>query len=257
MKSTPISRLTLATAISAMLIGGYSATAAADEPTCDVNTYAMGLRYQQQSAEIQALQMQTYALAKSRLQLLLAEHKGEKNLAIVTDLDETVIDNSALLVRDMKKCHDYTTWDTWNDWERNGNPTLIPGAKVFFDYADSQGVTIYYISDRYGETKDFTLETLKSLKLPQVNADQVLLYGTSKTERRARVATDHKILMLLGDSLPDFSGDFHHASMEKQHALVEQNHKRFGKDWIVLPNAGYGAWNKAKLRAWDAPLKTE
>jgi predicted secreted acid phosphatase len=38
------------------------------------------------------------------------------------DLDETVLDNTPLLARDMEQCHDYTKWDTWGDWEKQGNP---------------------------------------------------------------------------------------------------------------------------------------
>lgn len=227
--------------------------------TCEVQEFAMGLRYQQQSAEVRALQLQAYTLAKLRLQEAIAKADDPAKLAVVTDLDETAIDNTPLLVRDMQKCHVYDTWDTWGDWELHGKPALIPGAMEFFDFADKAGVAIYYISDRFGEpeNKAASIATLKELGFPQVSDDHVLLYGTSKAERREVVAKDHQIVLLLGDTLHDFDGVFRKAPTDVKRAEVDKNAAHFGADWIVLPNATYGDWSTAALTAWDAELKTQ
>lgn len=226
---------------------------------CPAQAYAMGLRYQQQSAEIEALQRQSFALAAMRLdEALAALPAGAKKPAIITDVDETVIDNSDLLVRDMQACHDYTTWDTWKHWEREGDPELIPGAKAFLDYADSKGVAIFYISDRYDENKEATLKTLQDLGLPQVSPESVLLLGPPKAERRATVEADHTVVLQLGDTLHDFSEEFvSKVPLDQQRESVEAQAERFGREWIVLPNAAYGTWRKADLTPWDAPMETE
>lgn len=226
---------------------------------CPPQAYAMGLRYQQQSAEIEALQRQSFALAEMRLDAALADLPADAGKpAVITDLDETVIDNSDLLVRDMEACHDYTTWDTWKHWEREGDPDLIPGAKEFLDHADSKGVAIFYISDRYDENKEATLATLKGLGLPQVTPESVLLLGPPKAERRAAVEADHTVVLQLGDTLHDFSEAFvSSVPLDQQRDQVETQAERFGRDWIVLPNAAYGTWRKADLTPWDAPRETE
>ncbi|MFC3527588.1 5'-nucleotidase, lipoprotein e(P4) family [Paracoccus mangrovi] len=223
---------------------------------CQVKEFAMGLRYQQQSAEVRALQLQAYALARANLEAAIAQAGGAAGLAVVSDLDETAIDNTPLLVRDMEKCHVYDTWDTWGDWELRGKPTPIPGALEFFDFADKAGVAIYYISDRFGEpeNKAATIATLKELGFPQVSDETVLLYGTSKAERRAVVSKDHKIVLLLGDTLHDFDGVFRKAPTDVKRAEVDKNAAHFGADWIVFPNATYGDWSTAPLTAWDAEL---
>ena len=223
---------------------------------CQVKEFAMGLRYQQQSAEVRALQLQAYALARANLEAAIAQAGGAAGLAVVSDLDETAIDNTPLLVRDMEKCHVYDTWDTWGDWELRGKPTPIPGALNFFDFADKAGVAIYYISDRFGEpeNKAATIATLKELGFPQVSDETVLLYGTSKAERRAVVSKDHKIVLLLGDTLHDFDGVFRKAPTDVKRAEVDKNAAHFGADWIVFPNATYGEWSSAPLTAWDAEL---
>ena len=223
---------------------------------CPVQEFAMGLRYQQQSAEVRALQLQGYALARANLEAAIAKAGSPAGLAVVSDLDETAIDNSALLVRDMQKCHVYDTWDTWGDWELRGKPTPIPGALEFFDFADKVGVAIYCISDRFGEpeNKAATIATLKELGFPQVSDETVLLYGTSKAERRAVVSKDHKIVLLLGDTLHDFDGVFRKAPTDVKRAEVDKNAAHFGADWIVFPNSTYGDWSTAPLTAWDAEL---
>ncbi|MDR5860724.1 5'-nucleotidase, lipoprotein e(P4) family [Halomonas eurihalina] len=252
------------TLLAAALFAGAApvASAASDEATdgdaiCAQAAYSMGLRYQQRSAEVAALQRQGFALATLRLERAIADHEEGANLAIITDLDETVLDNSVLLARDMQACHDYTTWDTWKHWEREGEPRLIPGAADFLEFADEQGVDIFYVSDRYQENEADTIASLEALELPQVSKDSVMLLGPPKAERRAKVVENHTLVMQLGDSLHDFSGEFADADLEGQRRLVEENAERFGDDWIVFPNAGYGDWSEAELDAWDAPLETE
>ena len=226
---------------------------------CQVKEFAMGLRYQQQSAEVRALQLQAYALARANLEAAIAQAGGAAGLAVVSDLDETAIDNTPLLVRDMEKCHVYDTWDTWGDWELRGKPTVIPGAMEVFDFADKAGVAIYYVSDRFGEpeNKAATIATLKELGFPQVSDDHVLLYGTSKAERREVVSKDHQIVLLLGDTLHDFDGRFRRTPLDAQRATVAEEADKWGAEWIVFPNASYGTWSEAPLTAWSAPQVIE
>lgn len=234
-------------------VSSTAGTATTGSTDCPVREYAMGIRYQQ-SAHAAAAQIQGWSLAESRLRDALRSRRSGEKLAVVSDLDETVLDNSALLARDLEACHTYTTWDTWSDWEVNGHPTLTPGAAAFFEYADAHHVAIYYVSDRFSENKASTMATLRELGLPQVRDDQVLLYGPSKEERRQVAEADHDVVLLLGDSLPDFHQDFDGATPATQATLVTKYADHFGRDWIMFPNATYGSWRKSALRPWDEPL---
>lgn len=235
-------------------LGSSAAVAQKQDPVaaqlCGPMAYRMGLHYQQ-SAEMAALQRQSYVLAALRLDQALAAHPDADNLAIITDLDETVLDNSALLARDMENCHDYTKWDTWLDWEKKGEPTLIPGALAFLEKADGAGVSIYYISDRSKDNKSDTLATLQGLGLPQASGDRVLLLGPPKAERRAGVLKDHTVIMQLGDTLHDFSDDFADTTPDQDHQQVQDSADHFGHDWIMLPNAAYGHWSDSDLTVWQ------
>jgi predicted secreted acid phosphatase len=73
----------------------FSTTAmAANRDLCEPKAYEMALRYQQKSAEIMALQMQTYRFATERFNEKLKDLKTPENYAVVMDLDETVLDNT-------------------------------------------------------------------------------------------------------------------------------------------------------------------
>lgn len=229
-----------------MLVGAQAF--AADRTLCEPQTYEMALRYQQQSAEIMALQLQTYRFATERFKEKVKTLPAPEKAAVVLDLDETVIDNTPLLVHDVKNCHDYTAWDTWSGWEKSGKPALIPGAKAFLEEVNRQHVAIYYVSDRTQANKQATLNTLTSLGLPQVSDASVLLDTDSKEVRRQNILKTHRIIMLFGDSLPDFAAQFKNKeSTQSQRKRVSASAEHFGDDWIVLPNAAYGAWSKAPL----------
>lgn len=257
------SALISAVAAGAFVLGiSSTGQASATDPCSDpVMQYYRGLQYQQ-SANNAALQLQTWRNARVQLDRILARpsaHSPHKWRAIMTDLDETVLDNSALLARDLEHCHTYTTWDTWNDWELHGNPTLTPGALEFFKYANSKHIAIFYVSDRYQQNIKATLATLNKLGLPQAVASHTLLYTTeanTKAVRRASITQHHTLLMQMGDQLLDFDGSFKGLTADQQHVRANLFNARWGRDWIMFPNAAYGKWNKATLNAWDAPVVT-
>ncbi|MDB6179387.1 5'-nucleotidase [Paracoccus sp. Z330] len=216
--------------------------------------HAMAIRYQQLSAEIKALQRQCYALATLRLEAAINAAGGQgAGLAIMSDIDETILDNSAVMAHAMTQEARRDNVETWKLWEREGDPHLIPGAADFLALADRLGVTIFYVSDRFDENKLATIATLSRLGLPQVDADHVLLFGPPKAVRRASIARDYRIVLQLGDTLHDFDGAFANVALEDQHRLTEDHAHRFGEDWIVFPNAAHGTWMEAEIRPWNAP----
>lgn len=215
---------------------------------------AMALRYQQRSAEIRVLQRQCYALATLRLQqAVVTAGEAGAPLAIVSDIDETILDNTAVMAHAMTLPDHHDNAETWKLWEREGHPHLIPGAAEFLALADGLGVSIFYLSDRFDENKLATIATLSRLGLPQVRAEQVLLCGPPKASRRAWIARDYQIILQLGDTLHDFDGIFASAPLEEQHQLADNHAKRFGQDWIVFPNAAFGTWMEAEIKPWDVP----
>lgn len=222
-----------------------------DQTRRNPREHAMAIRYQQRSAEVKALQRQCYALATLRLKAAVDEHGTGQGLAVVSDIDETILDNTAVMAHAMTLDGKHDHVEVWKTWEREGQPHLIPGAADFFHLADRLGVTIFYVSDRFNENKLATIATLSRLGLPQVHAEHVQLFGPPKAERRAAIERDHRIVLQLGDTLHDFHGAFANVPLERQHELTHDHADRFGDDWIVFPNAAHGTWMEAEIRPWD------
>ena len=200
--------------------------------------------WQQRAAEYSALCEQAYNAARYSLDEMLASaNRDGKPLAIITDLDETVIDNSPFNAKMIELDEPYKK-ERWIEWGNEISAEGVPGAVSFFKYASSKGVEVFYISNRYPEQLEVTIENLKKLDLPYVDKNHVLLRGvsSSKTERRNQVYETHKVVMLLGDNLADFSDLFEYQESERRHNLVDSLKSDFGTKFIVFPNVMYGDW---------------
>ena len=86
--------------------------------------------YMQTSAEYRACCYQAYNLATRRLKERFEELKdGGKKLAVVMDLDETVLDNAGFQAMQLRSglAFDLRLWDIWE--EKHGDMVaLVPGA---------------------------------------------------------------------------------------------------------------------------------
>ncbi|RJS94849.1 5'-nucleotidase, lipoprotein e(P4) family [Salinisphaera sp. Q1T1-3] len=213
--------------------------------------HLMGDRYQQASAEAMALQIQAYNFATRQLDTLLATHHGPRPPAVVLDLDETVLDNSAYQAAAVRDGFSFPTH--WDDWVRAARAPLIPGARAFLEHADARGVAIYYVSNRKQANQTATIANLARWHLPQATAAHVRLKGPPKAQRRSAIAQDHDILLLIGDTLHDFDAEFAGTSLAAQRQAVTRLRGAFGTRFIVMPNAMYGSWSEAQLQAWRPP----
>lgn len=222
--------------------------------------------WMQRSAEYKALCQQAYNIATERLLAATSDPRNKgKKWAIVTDIDETIVDNSANSVHQALKGKDYeqASWDHWCDLSE---AVALSGAVEFFRLADSLGVSIYYISNRDEVNKPGTKRNLIALGFPQVDEEHFMFRDASrssdKTARRSAVLRSHEILMLLGDNLGDFDHIFDVRDEAKRDESVKAFAKEFGRRFIVLPNPNYGAWEPAmnggypKLEEKDAKLRT-
>jgi 5'-nucleotidase (lipoprotein e(P4) family) len=160
--------------------------------------------YQQRAAEYKALCFQAYNLAKLRLNEAL-KHKGKKPMAVVTDIDETLLDNSPY---DAARAINNQEFDlkAWKQWTAKGIADTVPGAPSFFKYAASKGVAVFYITNRDEDEREGTTKNLKLYGLPYADEKHIILkQGTSSKEaRRQQVLAKYNVVLLCGDNLPDF-----------------------------------------------------
>jgi 5'-nucleotidase (lipoprotein e(P4) family) len=210
------------------------------------NGKVWGSIWQQRAAEYKALCFQAYNIAKLRVDEGI-KNSGSKPLAIVTDIDETLLDNSPYDAARALQNKDYTD-ATWKEWTGKAVADTVPGAPAFLKYAASKGITVFYITNRNENERGTTLKNLQLYGLP--NADDAHLQlktGTSSKEaRRLNVLKTHNILLLCGDNLPDFDMLYdNHPSEENRVATTQKLEKEFGSRYIIIPNPSYGDFEGA------------
>ncbi|MFI5133444.1 MAG: 5'-nucleotidase, lipoprotein e(P4) family [Chitinophagales bacterium] len=201
--------------------------------------------YMQRAAEYHALCLQAYNIAQLRLDEAVKQNSA-KPKAIITDIDETILDNSAEEVHHDLQGKGFDPVE-WNQWTSMAAADTIPGALSFLKYAASKNVEIFYITNRDEKDRDGTLKNLQKFNFP--NADNVHLIVrqnvSSKEVRRQQVMADHEVVLLLGDNLADFSSLFDKKTLDEKLQNVEQQSGMFGSRFIVLPNPVYGDWESA------------
>ena len=205
----------------------------------------MATLFVQQSSEYKALCYQVYNMAHSRLDQKIADYKGEKALAVIVDIDETVLDNSPFSARSILQNTDYPKY--WEEWCNKAEAKAIPGALGFLKYAQSQGVETFYISNRKAHLTPATLKNLQLQGFPYADSAHLFLrtHTSDKQERRNAVKAQHEVLLYFGDALGDFSSQFDDQSTAVRQSLSQEMEKKFGADYMVLPNPTYGAWMSA------------
>lgn len=202
----------------------------------------MGILYHQISGEYRALCYQAYNFGKILLDKDLADKSIDKHRAIVLDIDETVIDNSAYQAQMVLSSYNYPT--RWDEWCNKAAAEAIPGALEFLNYAKMNGVSVFYVTNRKEQYKQVTIENLKKLGFPFADEEHVIMRTAEKSKegRRADILQKHHISLLFGDNLLDFSAIFDDKTNQEKIDITDQIRAQFGSRMIILPNAMYGEW---------------
>jgi 5'-nucleotidase (lipoprotein e(P4) family) len=175
---------------------------------------------------------------------------GDKPLAVVFDVDETLTLNLGLEAREAAgERSDPARLDRW---ERTGGAAVAvtPGAAHALDELRELHITPLFISNRNAANADFTAAMLDKLGLgPAKHLDNLWLKGDvapggGKDPRRWKVAERYCVIAMAGDQLGDFS-DLFNAPMSvaarRQLAVHSSAGGLWGKGWFVLPNPVYGS----------------
>ncbi|SMO90437.1 5'-nucleotidase, lipoprotein e(P4) family [Fodinibius sediminis] len=241
----------------ATLITACSSTAGLlQHPTTSSTLWA------QHAAEYRALTIQVYQTAAAQLGLAIEDSQWsayptqqdsilrDYPTAIVVDVDETVLNNSAFQARMIKKNSDFDP-EAWNRWVMEARAEAVPGAQPFLKLASEKGIAIFYLTNRDAGVEAGTRANLRKLGFPlSSKEDRILSNGeqpqwtSEKSARRRYVGSRYRILMLFGDDLNDFI-PAKNRSLQERIRLVNQHQIRWGRSWYILPNPTYGSWEAA------------
>ncbi len=210
------------------------------------NQLVVATYWYQKSNEKKALYYQSFNLAKAMIEKTISNYKDTKPLAVVVDIDETMLDNSPYEARLIKSGKTYED-RTWEQWVREAKAKALPGAVEFTKYAKSKGVEVFYITNRRENNRQATLKNLQEQGFEFADDNHLLMKTTTsdKTSRRQNVLAKYNVICYLGDNMGDFDqslDDLVPGSSEK----VDENSDLFGSKYILMPNPMYGHWVKIK-----------
>ncbi len=184
-----------------------------------------------------------------------------KPSAVILDLDETVLDNSAYNARNIVDQQPYDL-ESWNAWCAEEKATIIPGAADFIKAAVALGVKVMFVTNRRDEVKTATINNLKKFGI-NANDDNVLTRnddqgrGGDKVSRRGMVAKDYRILLLIGDNLSDICSEVEIPDNKLRNETANRKADFLGTRWIILPNPVYGSWERALPKEPKAALRVD
>ncbi|MEM6777382.1 MAG: HAD family acid phosphatase [Planctomycetota bacterium] len=260
-----LNALVLAALLTSVIAGGLSAQ--------DVDLRADdrfgALAWIQNSAEYRLLTEQTYRAAMT--QLLVGLHDPNwsadevqlsnggfqsKQPAVILDCDETVLDNSAYNARNIVEGKPYST-DSWNAWCQEGQAGAVPGSLEFVTAASGLGVSVFFVTNRRDVVKQATIKNLNDLGF-SANEENVLTKNEEmgragdKVSRRAMVAADHRIVLMIGDNMGDLCSGMDTLDSDERNRIAKEKRALLGSRWIMLPNPVYGGWQRALPSGQDA-----
>ncbi|HET7119030.1 MAG TPA: 5'-nucleotidase, lipoprotein e(P4) family [Hanamia sp.] len=207
-----------------------------------INGKIFATAWQQRSAEYRALCYQAFNIARVRIEQSNRE-RSPKPKAIMTDIDETILNNSPYEAHQLLQGKDYDD-ASWEEWTSKGIADTMPGALHFLQFASASGIEIFYVTNRGENERKGTLENLKRFNFPNADNEHLLLKKntSSKEERKNTIAETHTIILLMGDNMNDFSSLFEKRNPGDRLKVADNFAGDFGNRFIVLPNPEYGDW---------------
>jgi 5'-nucleotidase (lipoprotein e(P4) family) len=230
-----------------------------------------GVSWVATSAEYDALTLQAYQNASSRLDELIADRNwsalpgltntADLPVAVILDVDETAISNIDFQLQ-LEGGFSHEAFDAWH---QNNPARQMSGAPEFIQTARDKGVTVYFITNRPCEKRDFApgpcpqkAITLQDLAEAGINtdADHLMLVGEKaewtreKRFRQELVAKDYRVIMLIGDDLGDFLpcvrakpvAPCPAATADDRERMTLQHSEYWGVGWHIMPNPMHGSW---------------
>lgn len=202
----------------------------------------LALLWMQNAAEYRALSFQAYNVAIDRLERAVAQKRVGKPLAVVLDIDETVLDNMPFEAANVLGDKPYSD-ESWDEWIELRQARALPGVVRFTEEARRLGVEIFYVSNRRIKSLESTYQNMVEQRIVVKRENMFLRTTTSsKLDRRATILEKYEIALLIGDNLIDFHEAFEGLSNSDRATFVDSYSQEFGRRLIVIPNPIYGDW---------------
>jgi predicted secreted acid phosphatase len=133
---------------------------------------------------------------------------GQPNVAIVFDIDETLIDN-----RGFFETHEKFTWTEFNKWIEEAKAPALKESAAFLSWARKNGFAIFLITGRMEKDRRGTIKNLVRTGIAydglymRPNGDESSAAQSIKTPHREAIEKmGFKIVVNIGDQWSDLTG---------------------------------------------------
>ena len=223
------------------------------------NPLLYALAWKQTSAEYRALYHQGFNIARLHVQQALAQRQpGDKPLAVITDVDDTVLHALSYWGYLVNSGRDFFEDPLWDQWIAENLVTAAPGAIEFLNYCAENGVSVFYVTSRdQGEpTLQIALSNLRTVGAPGVDEQHVtaLRESSNKEIRQDEIMQSHQVVVMLGDNLNDFRRKYYiRDDVDGRIAAMEEDRDKFGMQYVLFPNPTDGHWLAAIFGESEPP----
>lgn len=200
---------------------------------------------------------------------------GDKPLAAVFDVDETLVLNLGFEERDARRGGGAFDGAMWDRWEKTGQGAVAPapGAVFAVNALRAQGVAVIFNTNRAVANAAGTVAAIRAAGLGDAVHGETLFLsgddatGSRKDGRRRTIAARYCVIALGGDQLGDFSDLFNAVGSvpdRRMAAIRGRIAQLWGAGWFVLPNPVYGSGLKGGFddifpadKRWVDPAEKE
>lgn len=159
--------------------------------------------------------------AKAHLQVWLANHQAAQS-AVVLDLDETLLDNSGIYLRNIAqpvpvpKPLPYPGWKDYHQGMMQAQSPAIPETMALVRWMLAQGFRLFFVSARREPMRAATALNLERIGLPAGSYEGLVLRPMNDRQRSPATfklnaqkdiaAQGYQIAMVMGDQSSDLQG---------------------------------------------------
>lgn len=214
------------------------------------NPLLWAVAWKQTAAEFAAICHQAYNIAKLRINMALhRRNSGDKPLAVITDMDNTIIQVTNYWGYLINEGHDFFDDAIWDRWLPKNLIKAVPGSQAFLDHCQLNGVEVFYVSnrDQGDRTYEYALAQLEYLNFPYADEDHLTVNRTTSNKMaiKEKISVSHELVLMLGDNLNDYKRDYYVTDIDERYAMMERDRDEYGDRFVLLPNPTDGHWVRA------------
>lgn len=215
--------------------------------------------WKQTAAEYRALYHQGFNVARMHVEAALKKRKpGDKPLAVVTDMDDTILLPLAYWGHLINGNQDFFDDPQWDAWVVKNQIVPSPGSQDFLRFCRENGVEVFYVTSReQGErTYEYAMQHLQVLGAPYADTEHltVLRDSSNKQPRQEQIAQKFDVVVYLGDNLNDFRRKYYLKNdVDGRIKAMEVDRDQFGRKFVLFPNPTDGHWMAAIFGESEPP----